>query len=285
MHRSPVLVVVMGFALFFVGQMLVQTSLAIIGLIWEGNAGAVMELGRQSPEVIAQSAGLIRLSHIAGQLLGWGFAAWVAAWLLGKPARELGLRRSVSFRNMAIAALVIVCATPLAQELVINRDWEGFSWMASFVERARALELSAEAKTKAILLLNDPLPLFLNMITFALTPALFEEMFFRGLIQRNLMRAFSPVVAILITACIFSLLHFMLFGFFARAFLGLILGVIAWKSNSLWPAITAHFVFNLSTVISVAYGWDAYANQIPLWITMLASAIMLWALFQMKNEK
>ncbi|MEZ4686374.1 MAG: CPBP family intramembrane glutamic endopeptidase [Bacteroidia bacterium] len=244
-----------------------------------------MELSRQSPEVIAQSPGLIHLAHITGQFLGWGLAAWLAASLLGKPAEELGLRGSHSAKNMALAAVIILCATPLAQLLVISRDWEGFAWMASFVEEARALELSAEAKTKAILSLHSPLALFLNIFTFALCPAICEELFFRGLIQRNLMRAMPPVAAILITALIFSLLHFMLFGFFARAFLGIILGLIAWRSRSLWPAITAHFVFNLSTVISVAFGWDEYADRIPVWITLLASVLMLGALFQMKNEK
>jgi membrane protease YdiL (CAAX protease family) len=278
MRRSPVMVVVIGFALFFVGQMFVQTALALLGLIYDGNAMAVMQLNAQPPEVIAESASLIRVAHIIGQFLGWGFAAWFGASLLGKPTAELGLGGPVSWRNVALAAVIIICATPLAQLLVISKDWEGFSWMTSFVEQAREMEFSNEAKTKAILEINTPGALLFNIVTFAVTPAICEELFFRGLIQRNLLKAMPPVAAILITAVIFSLFHFALFGFFARAFLGVILGLLAWKGASLWPAIAAHFVFNLSTVLSIAYGWDAYADQIPLWITALTAMIMLLGL-------
>jgi membrane protease YdiL (CAAX protease family) len=280
MHRSPVLVVVVGFALFFVGQMFVQTALALLGLIYDGNAQAIMELHSQSPEVVAESASILKVAHIIGQFLSWGFAAWFGASLLGKPPEVLGVKGAASLRNILLGAVIILCATPLAQLLIIPDSWDGFSWMSSFVEDARAFEQISEAKTKAMLSQNSFGILLFNVFTFAFTPALCEELFFRGLIQRNLLRAMSPTIAIVVTALIFSLLHFALFGFVARAFLGVILGVLAWKSSTLWPAIAAHFVFNLSTVVSIAYGWDVYADHIPLWLTALTTLVMLLGISQ-----
>lgn len=252
------MVVVVAFVLFFVGQLFVQLALGILGLLFSGEIGAAQVLLQSEPDVIAASAGLMRAAHITSQIFSWGFAAWGTASILGNPLDELQLSKSPSLLYWILGPVIIMCAAPLAQMLVIDKGWDGFAGMENMIASAREMEVRTEAVTKAILAQHTDGGLFINIITFALAPAVCEELFFRGLIQRNLLRACSPWLAILITATLFSLLHFMIFGFFARLFLGAVLGVIAWKADSVWPAILAHFTFNLFTILSMTYEWSFF---------------------------
>jgi membrane protease YdiL (CAAX protease family) len=72
-----------------------------------------------------------------------------------------------------------------------------------------------------------------------------EELFFRGVLQRILIRLFkSPWAGIIFTAILFSGIHLQFFGFFPRLLLGMLLGAVYWYSGSLWPAIIAHFFYD-----------------------------------------
>jgi uncharacterized protein len=82
-----------------------------------------------------------------------------------------------------------------------------------------------------------------------------EELFFRGMLQRPLLRAaptFAVQIAVVVgVAFVFAGIHFRpveLPGLFA---FGLVLGVVAWRTGRLGMAILAHFAFNATGVISV----------------------------------
>ena len=84
----------------------------------------------------------------------------------------------------------------------------------------------------------------------AVFPAVFEEWFFRGIIQRNLNKVIkNSYVAIIITALVFSAMHFDLDNLVARFILGFILGLIFYYSKSLWINILLHFANNLIVLI------------------------------------
>jgi sodium transport system permease protein len=83
-----------------------------------------------------------------------------------------------------------------------------------------------------------------SLFLFALTPAVCEELFFRGLILRGLLTRVAPGAAIAITAAVFGLYHVDIYRLLPTTLLGGMLGFIAWRSGSLGPAILAHFVNN-----------------------------------------
>lgn len=92
----------------------------------------------------------------------------------------------------------------------------------------------------------------INLFLFAAVPAISEEFFFRGLIQKGIIRATRNVWAgIILSAFIFSAFHFQFLTFLTRFEMGIILGVLFWYSGSIWVPILAHFVFNgLQIVVS-----------------------------------
>jgi len=128
-------------------------------------------------------------------------------------------------------------------------------WMREMEEKSRiALHLLTAHSTIPILLLN--------IIIMALLPAIFEEFLFRGTIQQLFSKWFSNKhVAIVITAFIFSAIHFQFFGFIPRFLLGIYLGYLFVWGRSLWLPIIAHFMHN---AISLIFDYGAQRRGIDL---------------------
>lgn len=91
--------------------------------------------------------------------------------------------------------------------------------------------------------------LLFNMFLVAVVPALGEELFFRGTIQRLLSDWKGALFAIWITAFVFSAIHMQFYGFLPRMLLGAFLGYLLLWSGSLWLPIIAHFVNNAVAVV------------------------------------
>ncbi|MFN0158072.1 MAG: type II CAAX prenyl endopeptidase Rce1 family protein [Bacteroidota bacterium] len=82
------------------------------------------------------------------------------------------------------------------------------------------------------------------VIVVALTPAICEELFFRGLIQRTFEEQAKPFKAAIITGIIFAAYHVNPFSFVALVALGAYFGFIVYRSRNLTVAISAHFFNN-----------------------------------------
>ena len=91
--------------------------------------------------------------------------------------------------------------------------------------------------------------LLFNVFLVAVVPALGEELFFRGTIQRLLSDWKGALFAIWITAFVFSAIHMQFYGFLPRMLLGAFLGYLLLWSGSLWLPIIAHFVNNAVAVV------------------------------------
>ncbi len=83
---------------------------------------------------------------------------------------------------------------------------------------------------------------------------LVEELFYRGLVQRSMLRRWSSPVAVGVTAMVFGLSHFELLQLPALAVFGVILGILAHRTGRLGPGIFAHVGFNATTVVVLL--WD-----------------------------
>ena len=86
------------------------------------------------------------------------------------------------------------------------------------------------------------------------TPAVCEELLFRGFIQTRLNRSIGPTVGIILSSLLFALFHMDWVHIIAVLPLGLYLGCVAWRSGSLFPAMLGHFVNNTISVFAVVLG-------------------------------
>jgi sodium transport system permease protein len=98
--------------------------------------------------------------------------------------------------------------------------------------------------------------LLATLFLMALTPAICEEALFRGPILRGLRARFSPVVAAIITGLLFGIFHLDPWRLLPTALLGAALSGIALASDSIVPAMAAHFVNNASLIVLARLGAD-----------------------------
>jgi len=96
----------------------------------------------------------------------------------------------------------------------------------------------------------DNLGVFIVAILgIAVTPAIFEEIIFRGILQKGLLRHTSPKNAIIISSFMFMLMHGSVESLLYTFVFGCLLGYLAYKSGSIVPSIVFHFVNNGIAVI------------------------------------
>jgi len=95
--------------------------------------------------------------------------------------------------------------------------------------------------------------LALNIILIAVIAPIIEETLFRGILLGSLKKYCGSWTAIIISAAIFSALHMELFGFIPRLALGIGLGYLYEKYNSLLPAIGLHGFNNFLAVLAISF--------------------------------
>ena len=159
--------------------------------------------------------------------------------------------------------------------------WLGeINQMIPMPESIIELEKKAATQMERFLKVTGPADIFINIIIIALLPSICEEVFFRGAMQRVMIHITRrPWAGIIVTAALFSALHFQFQGFLPRMFLGVLLGALYWFSGSLWTSILAHFVTNAVQVIAASYA-TRYINEnpvVPVYLA-LASAIAVFGI-------
>jgi membrane protease YdiL (CAAX protease family) len=98
---------------------------------------------------------------------------------------------------------------------------------------------------------DDPLSVVLLLLGAVVCAALFEELFFRGLLLRSVQHRAGPVAAVIVSSVVFGVIHFQPADTIALALFGAVCGTLAVRYGRLGPAVWAHVAFNLTAVISL----------------------------------
>lgn len=156
-----------------------------------------------------------------------------------KPFKYAGLAAKIHW-GWALAGVVVLFACLPAVGLLADLNKQ-----IHFGETFQAMQERAQALTQAMLKMPDTYSLWFNLLLIAVIPAIAEEFFFRGAIQRILIKLTHKAwIGILITAIFFSLVHGEMMGFLPRVALGAVLGLVYFYSGNLWYAVIVHFVNN-----------------------------------------
>jgi len=96
-------------------------------------------------------------------------------------------------------------------------------------------------------------PILLILMTVILAPIL-EEILFRGIIMKGMINNnVKPVTAIIVSAFIFGAVHFNPWQFAGAFLLGLVLGLVYYKTKSLLMSILLHAFNNLLSALMMMY--------------------------------
>lgn len=82
---------------------------------------------------------------------------------------------------------------------------------------------------------------------------LVEEMIFRGFLLHALLGYFNPYIAVIINAILFSAFHFQFGVFFPLFILGTTMGLLTWRTGSIWPSIVFHIINNILAFMAEFY--------------------------------
>ena len=111
-------------------------------------------------------------------------------------------------------------------------------------------ELFNEHESSYALLGNESL--FLQILSTGVITGITEELVFRGVIAKRLRQHLPPVAAVIISAVIFGLVHPTILSMVYATVLGLILGALYIKYDSVIPSIICHAAFNsMSCLLSL----------------------------------
>ena len=106
--------------------------------------------------------------------------------------------------------------------------------------------------------------MFVVAAAIGFTPAICEELLFRGYIQTRLVRSFPPIFGVFASSALFAGFHLDPVHVVTVFPLGVYLGVICYRSGSIVPAMLAHFVNNAFAVILTVVGPpDADTLDVP----------------------
>ena len=160
--------------------------------------------------------------------------------------QALGLRKMEQpWLFLLIGVVLMFVAMPVTSQLT---KWNAAMDLGPAFEKLeeylKMMEESTQAALEKIINTDKFGGLLLNLLIVALIPAIGEELTFRGVLQQSLTRRMNPHLAIILSAAIFSFIHFQFFGFLPRMFLGILLGYMFYISGSLWTSILMHFVNN-----------------------------------------
>ena len=115
------------------------------------------------------------------------------------------------------------------------------------------------------------------VILIGLVPGFCEEMFFRGYIQRRLVSRWRPILGVGITSLLFGLAHVMPAAVVMSTVIGVYLGVVGWKSGSIWPTIGCHLFINSSInfwrVVVIFWDVSSGVQTIVTWVAVAISAV------------
>ncbi len=85
-----------------------------------------------------------------------------------------------------------------------------------------------------------------TLIVLCLVAPFLEEMLFRGVFLRSFLQQYSTKQAIVFSSAVFGIAHMNIYQTLTAFILGLMLGWIYLRAQSLWPCIVGHAAFNLS---------------------------------------
>ena len=221
------------------GAFLVMSGIAAAVSVWgvHGELNVKVLRDPESMKKVTQSRFWLTVLVVIPQLAMVAPAVFAAA-LSSRPTRErLGLVRGHWPIWAWIAAAVATPLVGLISSVIIG----------ALLEPSESLEqMSSVFRDHGANGFLFPLALMIGA-----TPAICEELLFRGYVQTRLTRSWGPIAGILMASGLFAIFHMDLVHVIAVFPLGMFLGFVSWRSGSLFPAMMGHFVNNVISVVAV----------------------------------
>jgi uncharacterized protein len=237
--------------------------------------------------LLPENVGLARASQVLGTFLLMFVPA--ALWSFvshGKSTLWLGFSKHINVFQILLAFMIIFTASMAANPLA---DFTKYivAHLPSIDAKAKSMEALYMKQAEALSHINNVQEYIVALFIMAFFPAMFEEVLFRGALQNLLVRWWQkPMLAIIVTSILFSLVHMSIYLFLSRALLGFVLGLMFYKTKNIWVNIIAHFLNN-AIALTALYAMQKKTGKIDMdkldpslhWSVGIAAIVVLVGLF------
>ena len=131
---------------------------------------------------------------------------------------------------------------------------------------------------------TEEITIGLMLIAFALAPGICEEIAFRGFILSGFLGGGRVWVAIFLSSFLFGIMHMIPQQALNAMLVGLVLGLIAVRSASLWPCMLFHIVYNGSAMLQQRFDGYLVEGDYPWWLLVVcflgAASLIGWLISQ-----
>ncbi len=213
------------------------------------------------------------------------FPSVAIAYFFSNPAEFLNTRNWSNLKAFIYAILAFLIAQIFIDYLAfLNQKIPVSQSLYNFFKQSEQKNIQI---TQHLLYSKTIWDYLINLIVVALIPAISEEFFFRGVLQKHFIETFkNPHAGIILTAFVFAFVHFQFLTFLPRFVLGLMLGYIYFWSKSIWLSATAHFTNNALGVTmyfiaqrkGIALENLQKPHQVQLWAALLSLIIVVYLL-------
>jgi len=145
-----------------------------------------------------------------------------------------------------LAVLGIIFIQPLLQGYMVIQEYilNHIPFIQDVLKQIKSLFDLVEEATIKIVKAYSPVEFIVVVFVIGVTPAICEEILFRGFVLKNLEKVSRPAIAIFLTGFLFAIYHFQPFNIIPLIALGSFLTFIVYYSNSIYLGIICHFLNN-----------------------------------------
>lgn len=234
-----------------------------------------------SPAAVAAS----KINLAVSSVFVFGMSGFLFSYMSDRhPFSYLGFKKPTPQIFLSISVIILLTSLPaLSWFAIMNKH---ILLPTGLQETFKRLDDLNKEMMKKMLVMPAAKDLFMNIIVFGVIPAMMEEIFFRGALQRIFIRLFkSPVIGILVTAFVFSAAHMEFTGFLVRFLLGALLGALYWYSGSLWPGILMHFLNNALQILVLYFYPQTIVEEthFNVWLVLVSCLSIVLILIWMKR--
>jgi membrane protease YdiL (CAAX protease family) len=220
------------------------TPIALTALLVSSGT-SLTELTTNLQSLIAERIQEVLTANTIGQIFALAVPAWLVTKLHTRDATGFLRLRAPDPLLLGLSVLGLIALTPVVQWLgTINQHLPLPEWWQA-IEQSQ-MDLIERAFT-------GDLTLAFALLMIAVTPAICEELLFRGYVQREAERSMGIVGGLIFTGVLFGFYHLRLTQIVPLSLLGVYLAYITWRTGSLWPAVVVHFLNNGFAVVVATY--------------------------------
>ena len=203
-------------------------------------------------DITTDTVGVVRWSTVIGQLV-----FLLVPTLLLTQLRYGKILEPLRFRRVDPLQLLVVLVGILALQQVLQGYMmlqESIPVPAAFERILIPIKQMMESMLRILLTVHSTGEFLLVLVMVAVVPAVSEEILFRGLVQGDLERSIGGWKSAVVAGVVFGVYHLNPFNLVPIVVIGIVFGLIVFRSGNILLAMAAHFLNNAIAVLAVWMG-------------------------------